>query len=308
MKLHLDNVNPSARTGPNTFASRLTKGLLSAGHDVVAVGSDADASIVFIEPTGAPLAKRVVQRLDGIWFKPEEFQTKNVGIKGLYDRADGVIFQSRFDQQMVTKWWGEAKAADVIHNGVDTTPINEITIPQLVQIRSMYEHVFVCSSNWHPQKRLKSNIELFDHLRRGLPNSCLLVMGNNPDCRVTDPHVMYTGSQPPEVYMQVLAAANWMLHLAWLDHCPNVVVEALAQGTPVLCSESGGTKELVGDFGVILRERQSYDFSLVDYDNPPSIDVEQVLRLPNKDALGSHADIDIVSTTQRYIKFIEELS
>jgi glycosyltransferase involved in cell wall biosynthesis len=300
MKIHFDNVNMRAGTGPNVFASRLARGIFEAGHIVVESGPEADLSLVFIEPSGAALAKRVVQRLDGIWFKPNEFYTKNQAIKQLYFKANKIIWQSLFDQQMTTKWWG-GRAGIVINNGIELNPIKTITIPELAKIRETYDQVFVCSSNWHPQKRLSSNLKLFDHIRKTqYPNSCLFVMGNHPDVMTTDPHVFYTGGQPFEVYSQIFAISNWMIHLAWADHCPNVVIESLSQGTPVICSRVGGTQELVGQFGLILNER-SYNFELTDYDNPPNIDVTQISFLPKKEELGPHIDIDIKNVVQKYI-------
>jgi glycosyltransferase involved in cell wall biosynthesis len=133
-------------------------------------------------------------------------------------------------------------------------------------------------------------------------------MGKDPDVRVADPHVFYTGPVGPDVYMQVYAAASWMLHLAWADHCPNVVVEALSQGTPVACASVGGTKELIGSYGHVLQE-QPYDYTLEDYDNPPMIDVRQVEDLPDRRDLDytSIADIDIKNVTRRYIELFESV-
>lgn len=313
MRVQFDNVTIGSRSGPNTFASRLAKALIEMGHDLTE-DEHADVSLVFIEPSGKPLAPKIVQRLDGIWFKPNEFQTKNVRIRSLYEKANGVIWQSEFDRSMTTKHFGyRAGGVDrVIGNGVDLNVISNVTIPELAKIRSTYDKVFVCSSNWHAQKRLKANIRLFDHLRRTqFPNSCLFIMGSNPDVMTTDPHVFYTGSQPPEVYMQVFAVADWMIHLAWADHCPNVVVEALSQGTPVICSDVGGTKELVGAYGLVLKETQ-YDFELADYDNPPVPYVEQVTNLPSRHDLDhAYADvlplIDIRKAAQKYVSLFEEI-
>lgn len=320
MRVHFDNVNFSSRSGPNTFATRLAKGLVERGHEVNDTARDADVSLVFIEPSGSPLAKKVVQRLDGIWFKPTEYHTKNVGIKALFDHADAVVFQSSFDKDMVEHWWGlnseRQRQCVVIGNGIDLKHASEwsglaVTIPELAKIRSKYDRIFVCSSNWHPQKRLKANVQLFDHLRRTqFPNSCLFIMGSNPDVMTTDPHVFYTGPQPPEVYLQVFAVSDWMIHLAWADHCPNVVVEALSQGTPVICSEVGGTKELIahGAYGMVLKETK-YNFELVDYDNPPDIDVTQVTFLPTRYELHYDAipTINIVDVVDDYVKLFKEL-
>lgn len=308
MRVHFDNVNLQAPTGPNTFAVRLARKLLEMGHVCQFDGKDADVSLVFIEPSGQPLAPTVVQRLDGIWFKPDEFVTKNIGIRRQYDRADAVVFQSNFDRTMATKWFGNAKHGEVIHNGIDLTPVKEITIAKLAEMQATYDRIYVCSSNWHAQKRLDANVRLFYRLREKHPNSCLIVLGNHPDVRLASPNIFFSGPVPPEVYLQIYSVANWMLHLAWADHCPNVVIEALSQGTPVVCSEVGGTKELVGSYGKVLTEAP-YDYELADYDNPPNIDINQVDDLPDRTTLdfNAKADIDIGRAARDYIKLFEEV-
>lgn len=317
MRVHFDNVNLQAGTGPNTFGNRLARRFFEMGHEVVLTADGADISLVFIERSGAPLAAKVVQRLDGIWFKPHEFETKNVGIKELFSRADAVVFQSQFDMDMVNKWWGSKGPRGelgtlhncaVIGNGIDVNPLKQISIPRLAEMRAQYDQIYVCSSNWHRQKRLDANVALFERLHKKHPNSCLIIMGAHPDFRATGPNIFYTGAVGSDVYNEVYAVANWMLHLAWADHCPNVVVEALAQGTPVVCSEVGGTKELVGGYGLVLKE-DPYNFELADYDNPPSIDVAQVDDLPDRKTLdySTIADIDIRNVAERYIKLFESL-
>ena len=93
-----------------------------SGHEIeLDNGTNSDVSIVFIERSGKPLAKKVIQRLDGIWFSPAEFKSKNTFIKNLYENADGVIWQSDFDRQMVTKWWGLPKNGVVIRNGINVS-------------------------------------------------------------------------------------------------------------------------------------------------------------------------------------------
>jgi glycosyltransferase involved in cell wall biosynthesis len=292
-------------SGPNSFGKRLAMALFEAGHVVeLEDGTNSDVSIVFIEPSGRHLAKKVIQRLDGIWFSPSEFDTKNVKIKSLYQNADGVIWQSEFDKQMVTKWWGKPKAGAVIHNGISAPEIKNFTISSLVQLRQQYEMIFVCSANWHPQKRLQDNIAIFKHIRKFYSSAALIVMGSNP-MFVADPHIFYTGSQPHEVCLEVFSAADWMIHLAWLDHCPNTVVEALSQNTPVICSEHGGTKELIKNFGIILKESQEYNFDLVDYNHPPKIDMSQLLeKLPEISSLKNDVDVSLSSCLNKYLNFI----
>jgi len=308
MKIHLDNVSMNSTSGPNSFAKRLAMGLIESGHEVELYdGRNADVSIIFIEPSGNPLAKKVVQRLDGIWFSPSEFETKNSKIKSLYQRADGVIWQSEFDKGMITNWWGNPKSGTVIRNGINTPEIKKFQIPALEQIRQQYEMLFVCSANWHPQKRLMTNVNLYKHLRSFYSSAALIVLGSNPT-KVADPHIFYAGSQPHEVCLEIFSASNWMLHTAWLDHCPNTVVEALSQGTPVICSEHGGTKELVQGYGIVLKENSKYNFELTDYDNPPILDVTQITeKLPVKDKLNKSFDVSMNRTIKDYLSFLQNV-
>ena len=306
MKLHFDNVNMSVRTGPNVFASRLARALIELGHDITDA-KDANVSLVFIEPSGNKLAKRTIQRLDGIWFKPDEFQTHNVKMKQLYENADAVIWQSLFDSSMTKKWWGSPRNGTIILNGIEPKPCIDLTTNELISIRQKNALVFVCSANWHPQKRLRANIELFSNINRSVPDSCLIVLGNKPDVWVpNNQKILYAGSQPEEIYTQVYAMSDWMIHLAWLDHCPNVVVEALNQNTPIIHSSDGGTKELVLQYGLCIDESIPYNFELADYDNPPKINVDHVTQLPDV-ANTTHADISMKTCASAYVNVFENI-
>jgi glycosyltransferase involved in cell wall biosynthesis len=309
MKIHFDNINLSSRTGPNSFASRLAKELIKLGHKIeLEDGSNCDVSLVFIEPTGRHLAKKIVQRLDGIWFSPKEFDTKNTNIKSLYSISNHVIWQSNFDKIMTTKWWKEPLCGSIIRNGIENISVKNAQVEQqLNHLKNKYEKIFVCSANWHPQKRLSENFRLFKHIKNiSQQRCCLIVMGNNP-IRIEDLDVFYTGNLSHDVCMQIFENADWMLHLAWLDHCPNTVVEALSKNLPVICTEAGGTCELVTNYGIMLKEDKKYDFELVDYENPPILKVEQLTKLPEKTSLGNPPDVSINFCAKEYLKVFENL-
>lgn len=306
MKIFFDNVQWGSLTGPNTFAKRLADELLSRGH-VLADRDDYDVALAFIEPRSLDLKKPWVQRLDGIWFKPNEFYTKNVSIKAAYERADAVIFQSEFDRNMVEHWWNTRDHSHVILNGAQENTL-EVTSEALISLRERFEKIFVCSANWHPQKRLNTNMDVFHHILHNISaDSCIIVMGSNPDVIVKNPRVMYTNSVPYEIYMQVYKVADCMIHCAWLDHSPNTVVESLVSGCPVLCTSEGGTRELVGNFGTVLSDRETYSYSLVDYDQPPSVDVSQLKSLPNKMSLVRDVDVSIKRCADQYESVLESL-
>ena len=291
IKVYFDNVNFSSNSGPNSFAGRLADYLVTKNRiRVVSAYDEYDTFLCFIEPTVQPRAgANFLHRLDGIWFKPEQFHTHNTRIKWAYDNCDGVIWQSNFDKAMTVKWWGD-RSGDVIHNGIDHK------IPKIRQhildIRKKYNRVFVCAANWHRQKRLKENVELFQALAS--PSDCLVVMGANPDFSTSDERILYTGNIPHEACLELYTIADWFIHLAWLDHCPNVVVEALSCNCPVICTDSGGTKEIVRSNGYVIKETKPYKFGLVDYDDPPPLNL-QSFSLPDIEVKADYLSMETVA-------------
>jgi glycosyltransferase involved in cell wall biosynthesis len=308
VRIHFSNVNFSSRTGPNTFAGRLAHELTLRGHEIVPAGHDCEIFLAFIEPaTLPPSGVKVVQRLDGIWFKPDQFESHNQGIKWLYDRADHVIWQSEFDRKMTTHWWGE-RVGSVIGNGIHL----ETGEPYRKEHPLDGDPLLVCAANWHPQKRLRECIRLAAKIQETHPAAKLVILGKMGDNLglndLTDAErqmITYIGDREHDQCLRIYGTADWFIHLAWLDHCPNVVVEALSQGCPVICAGSGGTPELVGRNGVVIPEMSSYNFELTDYDNPPTLNFSN-FRLPER-PLVQVEDYDIRVIASRYLSLFSKL-
>ena len=304
MRIHFSNVNFSSQTGPNTFAYRLAQGLASRGHQIVQGTENYDSVLIFIEPSGKiRQGSKIVHRLDGIWFKPDQFLTHNTAIKWAYDNCHHVIWQSNFDRLMTTKYWGQ-KTGTVVRNGI------QLRAYQPFRREGPFDgsHVFVSSANWHPQKRLIENIQLFQKIREKYPEARLVILGNVPleemnrVRSISTQNVTFLGSISHENCLRVYATADAMIHLAWLDHCPNVVVEAMSQNCPVICTSDGGTCELVGDAGLVIQEKKPYDFSLTDYDNPPELIFPDSIILPVRKDFRSSVDINpVISEYERIL-------
>ena len=60
---------------------------------------------------------------------------------------------------------------------------------------------------------------------------------------------------PADQLAQWYRSADAMVHIAWIDNCPNTVVESLSCGIPVLSTHNGGTHELVKNNGKIISEK-----------------------------------------------------
>ena len=302
MKIHFSNVDFSSSSGPNTFGIRLANELTKKGYDIVNHNDHYDIFLCFIEPASKPRkGAKFIHRLDGIWFKPEEYHTHNKWIKWSYENADHVIWQSNFDKQMTLKHWGMPKKGSIIHKGIEVKE-NKKLHPDIENIKNRFDRIFVCSASWHRQKRLKENILLYKSIKK--ENDALLILGKNPDYIEAGNNIFYLGHLPHELCLQIYSISDWLIHLAWLDHCPNVVIEAMSQGCPVICTDMGGTKEIVKENGIIISENNKYNFELTDYDSPYALNIDTAaLTLDRKVVLF---DLNIEKVASQYIEVFNE--
>lgn len=274
MKILFDNVNFESRSGPNTFGGRLAKALSLRNHIVVGEHEKPDVQLSFIQASSQLSIPRV-QRLDGIWFNSaQDWTNQNAPIRQTFLESDAVIYQSRFDEHLVEAFFGVHPHGRVIHNGTDVDLIRSCDPLDAPTLQGV-DKVWTCASAWRPHKRLKDNIRYF--LENAGLHDVLVIAGANPDVRVADPRVFYAGDLDHRFLLPLFRATDYFLHLAWLDHCPNVVVDARAAGAHVICSSSGGTREIAGPDATVIQEDQ-WDFKPCKLYEPPEMDFSKKVR------------------------------
>ena len=70
-------------------------------------------------------------------------------------------------------------------------------------------------------------------------------------CADVDPAgVRLAGVMRSKELAEVLRSSHAMLHAGWNESCSNAIVEAMACGLPIVYRDSGGNRELAGDYGV----------------------------------------------------------
>ena len=290
--LYFENVNFNSRSGPNSFASKLVKYLFKSGI-VNNVNTPPDASLCFIETSKASFNAPMFQRLDGIYFNTiSDYESQNRNIKRTYDMSDGVIFQSKFNEKLITKYFGEHKNSIVIHNGADLEAIKAVPALDF----NKYENLWACAASWRPHKRLNENIRYF--LEHGGQNDGLMVAGNvNENDKLIHDRIHYVGNLNQKQLYSLYKKSKYFLHLVWLDHCPNVVVDARASGCQIICSSAGGTKEIAGTNAIVIKE-PDWDFKPVELYSPPR------MNFYNKVSIGLDSEIDMFDVSNRYKRFI----
>ena len=302
MKVFTHNFNPQSNSGPNKFTRTLFSHLIN--HKGVTINNQEEADVEFcIIQQQAHKVKPMVLRLDGIYFNSEQdFKQQNAPIKFAYDNADAVVFQSNFNKKLTEHWFGHHKNGHVIHNAADESFIN---LPELKQgVVPKYgnemfwpwdhdKEVWSCAASWRPHKRLIQNILYFlDHAPANAVFAIAggLHMDEAKEYLSMSSRIYVLGEL---VYPQLISLyhrSSTFIHLAYLDHCPNVVIDAQAAGCRIICSSTGGTHEVV-DNGVMILEDE-WDFSPIPLYNPPKIDFTN--------------SIDITKDTNRTIKDCSE--
>jgi len=193
----------------------------------------------------------VVVNQDGVAYPAwagEETESLNARLRYVLSAAAHVVYQSKFCKRAADHFLGPAPgSSEVLPNAVDTsvfTPAN--TVPE-------GGPVLLLAGDQSQAYRLETALETLALV----PDARLIVTG----VVVVDALALarrlgieervelagrYAQRDAPALYRR----AHVLLHPKVNDPCPNVVLEALACGVPVVHSATGGTPELVGEAGV----------------------------------------------------------
>jgi glycosyltransferase involved in cell wall biosynthesis len=132
-------------------------------------------------------------------------------------------------------------------------------------------------------------------------DAALIVLGKDADkWLINHPRIFYAGHVKWDQQIALYKASSTFLHLAWLDHCPNVVVDARASGCKIVCSSAGGTKEIAGKNAVVIPE-DDWNFKPVDLYNPPKINFN------NKIDNTFDVNIDINNVADSYLSAMKSV-
>jgi len=208
-----------------------------------------------------------------------------------------VIFQSEFNKNLTEKYFGKKDKSFVIHNGTCLNTVNSIK-PLENEHLDKFSSVWSCASSWRPHKRLKDNIDYF--LEFSPHDCCLVVAGENPDVQIVHPRIFYAGDLLWKDLISLYRRSSKFIHLAWLDHCPNVVIDARAAGCQIVCSSAGGTREIAGEDSIIIKE-ETWDFSPVQLYRPPE------MNFSNTEKSLCSSEISIEEVSKMYVDVFNQV-
>lgn len=164
----------------------------------------------------------------------------------LLNQADMVIFQSQYQFDMFRSAGFLGESYKIIHNGAD--PAYWVEKPHYSALSGKLKLVSSSFSD-----RAFKRHDLIAAISE-LPDVEVVHVGNWPRS-VGLGKVVQAGVLRQEEMRSLMEGCHYLLHPAYLDACPNSVVEALNMGLPVIYNPApGSTGELVADAGVALDE------------------------------------------------------
>ena len=190
-------------------------------------------------------AVRVIHRVDGSARDYGRYDNSDSRQARVNMLADATIFQSNYGRDSTRKKFPVIKHdGPVIYNPVDIEMFN----PQGETV-AFTGSIKVCNAAW--STNIKKGTWQIPSLARRHADVTFVLCGRY-DEKVDLPNVEYSGHLSYERLAAVMRSCDAYLDPSENECCPNVVLQALASGLPVLHKNSGGVPELVGDAGIVM--------------------------------------------------------
>lgn len=258
-------------TGLYNFAQRLEEYFTSRGVEVVYRGG-AQVTLAFADQIPCELidwASFVVMRVDGTYWNSEvDFVAQNAPLNKIFHSANAVIYQSNFSSKLCGVYLGKR-----VDPSKDVVIPNGIKLPTILptMLKKKDPPRIASAARWRPFHRLRDVIATFEYASRKENWFFWLGGVKNIDVSpVLERSLVLADSQ------YFLPTTDVFIYLSPIDNCPNMIIEALACSVPIVCTNGGGVKELVGDAGIVL------DVDKVDetYPSWSYLNEEKVSRVP----------------------------
>jgi len=279
---------------------------------------------------GSNYEKHLTPKLTDFFFNKMNYSK----IKAIKE-SNIIVYQSDYSKKAYEHFCSDykKKKSVIINNGVDLEKFSpkpkKVDNDRYADITGDLKLVF--SGVARLWKRSQEIVKLLPILKKYFPKTKLYFMGtlDKPSKSIITKlieknnlhdNVVFLGHINHDNLPYYYSKMDIMVHPAWFDACPNVVVEALSCGIPVVCPSSGGTPELVGEAGAIIEEDFNFDFKeFYNIKKIPTINyskyASEILKIKNNLKLYSRmareraiAKLDICIIADKYINVFKEVN
>ena len=236
----------------------------------------------------------IILNQNGVYFKGwygDGWKEKNQIMRRAYHAADYILWQSNFCRNSAEKFLGPVTCSgEILFNAVDTNKFAPISVKENSEFTFLVAGKFTSNSYY----RLKGALDAFEILQKKNKDIFLKIsgfieielakkLGEQITSKGLEGKVSFTGAYNQDIAPEIYNSANALLMLKYMDASPNVVIEAMACGLPIIYSATGGTPELVGDSsGIGLAQVENWDIPPNSPD--PAIVSEAMLTIINGSA------------------------
>jgi len=221
---------------------------------------DGVAAYHFARKHGKPLILTARGSDVNYWMKQKKARSQ---ILEAIEYADQVICVSAALKKSLLEHGIDENKLSVVINGVDPTCFNAN-----VAANPLREEYYLSVGNLIPLKGHDITLNAFE----GLPRKRLIIVGDGEQRENLKKQAINLGIQKRVQFIKHLeqdklaefyAGATATILMSSMEGMPNVVLESLAVGTPVIASDVGGISEVVNkDNGILLKGR--YEYELID--------------------------------------------
>jgi glycosyltransferase involved in cell wall biosynthesis len=167
----------------------------------------------------------------------------------------------------------DAGRLHVMRNGVDAQRFQPLPAAQVrSELGIVGTPVVLTVGNLHEHKGQRLVVEAFARVREAHPQARLIIVGDGADRTALEQrvaalglgeHTTFAGTVPNTDLARWYSAADVLVLASSREGWPNVLLEAMACGTPVVASAVGGVPEAVqtGDVGRLVHERSGAAFA-----------------------------------------------
>lgn len=198
---------------------------------------------------------RVIVRLDGIGIDSDNIDIKKVSkkIDSLINKGSYLIYQSQFSKNCFTSFYKSLPPGRVIYNGAINVNFSSKNSEELLKkIKNKFNsQFFTLAGRFSSRKRIYEITKAFNKYELGN----LVVLSDVPNnLKFKNKRIIYLGMINPNDSRNIISKSKGLIHFDKYDWCPNIVIGALCDAVPVICSNFGGTPEIVGEKGLIIKE------------------------------------------------------
>jgi len=184
--------------------------------------------------------------------------------KSLLTASGLIVFHDEAYQSLKTKYQAVAEKVCVIPQGVEIIH-DHVDRDSIRSEYSLHKNdlVFIMVSGIRPVKNIGYGLDAFSEIKKQVCNARLLLVGPVIDKEEANrvlaageqlPGFTYLGDQPPTVVRNLMSAADIFMNTSLHEGMSGAVLEAMAEGLPVLATRVSGNRSLIreGESGLLV--------------------------------------------------------